>query len=328
MSTPPLPSQVGKRFNRLIIIEDFIRINECRWARTLCDCGREQLQNLNLVKRGNSKSCGKCLPEEKAMKKLLGKKFGMVEVIKNVEVRNESRIVLAKCDCGAEFTTQANSLIQGLTRSCVCYNISSRRKDIDDDCFSEINEGSAYWAGFLAADGCLSRNRTVSLALAPVDTGHIKKYASFLKSDHKIRETPKSTWIAFNSEKITQDLKKFGLTARKSLTYDPPESIRNNVDFWRGMIDGDGCIWFNKRGYPHIELCGSEASMEAFREFASKINNSKARVLKSKSIFKISFANRNAEKVISTLYYQGCEHYLDRKMISAQKAMATYGIIN
>lgn len=317
-----LPSQVGKKFNRLTIIEDFIKIDGCRWAKTLCECGREQLQNLNLVKRGNSKTCGKCLPEEKAMKKLLGKKFGMVEVIKNVEVRKEARIVLAKCDCGNEFTVQANSLIQGMTRSCGCYNVSSRRKSIDDDCFSEINEGSAYWAGFLAADGCLSRSRFVSLALAPVDTDHIKKYASFLKSDHKVRETPKSTWLTFNSEKIMQDLKNFGLTARKSLTYDPPESIRDNADFWRGMIDGDGCIWFNKRGYPYIELCGSEACMEAFREFASKINGSKAKVLKSKSIFKISFANKNAEKIISTLYYTGCKYYLDRKMISAQKVMA------
>lgn len=319
-----LPSQVGKKFNRLTILEDFIKIDGCRWARTLCECGREQLQNLNLVKRGNSKTCGKCLPEEKAMKKLLGKKFGMVEVIKSVEVRNEARIVLARCDCGTEFTTQAHSLLYGLTKSCGCYNVSSRRKNIDDDCFSEINEESAYWAGFLAADGCLSRNRSVSLALAPIDAGHIKKYASFLKSDHKIRETPKSTWIAFNSEKITQDLKKFGLTARKSLTYNPPESIKDNVDFWRGMVDGDGCIWFTRKGYPYIELCGSEMCMEAFRIFASKINGSKAKVRKSKSIFKIAFGNRKAEALIRALYYDGCKSFLDRKMELATKAMNVY----
>lgn len=323
-----LPSQVGIKFNRLTILEDFIKIDGCRWARTLCECGREQLQNLNLVKRGNSKTCGKCLPEEKAMKKLLGRKFGMVEVIKSIEVRNEARIVLAKCDCGVEFTTHAGSLIQGNTRSCGCYNVSSRRKDIDDDCFSEINERSAYWAGFLAADGCLSRSRSVSLALAPVDTGHVEKYASFLKSDHKIRITKKSAFITFNSEKITEDLKKFGLTPRKSRTYDPPESIRGNIDFWRGMIDGDGCIWFNKRGYPHIELCGSEACMEAFRAFAANINGSETKVRKSKSIFKVVFANKKAVALISALYYDGCEYYLDRKMISAQKAMEAYGIIN
>lgn len=54
---------------------------------------------------------------------MTGQRFGRVTVIKKVTGKNKSRTYWqCKCDCGNEFTTTRQNLIQGATKSCGCYN--------------------------------------------------------------------------------------------------------------------------------------------------------------------------------------------------------------
>jgi transposase-like protein len=62
-----------------------------------------------------------------------------------------------------------------------------RTHTLDESVFDTITEESAYWIGFLMADGCIgSKKPVVSLCLADEDRHHVERFRSFLKSSHKI----------------------------------------------------------------------------------------------------------------------------------------------
>jgi len=113
-------------------------------------------------------------------------------------------------------------------------------------CFSEYTEKSCYWAGFLAADGCIS-NGSLYICLHSQDLDHIQKFQSFVGSNHKISvNTDKydRAQTAFVNKQINKDLLyNFNITERKTETYELP--IIPDKFFWnfvRGYFDGDGCI--------------------------------------------------------------------------------------
>lgn len=58
-------------------------------------------------------------------KDIIGMKFGRLTVLKLVYTRRVSKTLyyyLCKCDCGKEHIVLKSSLLNGLTRSCGCYN--------------------------------------------------------------------------------------------------------------------------------------------------------------------------------------------------------------
>ncbi len=58
----------------------------------------------------------------KLFKDLTGMRFGKVVVIKRAENKNNRVAFLCKCDCGTEFVTLSQNLINGWTKSCGCLN--------------------------------------------------------------------------------------------------------------------------------------------------------------------------------------------------------------
>lgn len=65
-----------------------------------------------------------------------------------------------------------------------------RRHTIDETVFDCVTEQSAYWIGFLMADGCVHwnspRSASIILSLTASDRSHVEKFRTFLKSDHPI----------------------------------------------------------------------------------------------------------------------------------------------
>lgn len=62
-------------------------------------------------------------------KDIVGMKFGRLTVIKLAYTKRASKILyyyLCKCDCGNEHIVLKSSLLNGLTRSCGCYNTEIR----------------------------------------------------------------------------------------------------------------------------------------------------------------------------------------------------------
>lgn len=210
---------------------------------------------------------------------------------------------------------------------------SRRRYSRNDHAFAKLTDGSAYWLGFILTDGNISSTAhgadkdLVQVSLAEKDRGHLETLKAFLgytgpvfsrKSTCKGRDYP-SCGLCVISKPIVTDLLRYGITPRKSLTATVSPLLQNNVPFWRGVIDGDGCLRWSKRKrgcgrtLPILELCGTEAVCLAFAEFVkSRGIGGKGRCFWAGTAWRVTFAGR-AAVAIANLLYSGDGPTLTRK---------------
>ena len=101
--------------------------------------------------------------------------------------------------------------------------------------------------------------------------------------------------------------------------------LENNRHFWRGVIDGDGCMSVSVRGNHHrlmLSLTGSHPLLEQFRAFVrSVISDCNATVRPSRSVYCYTIGCRQARLMVRALY-EGCKIALDRKLAIAERVMA------
>lgn len=194
------------------------------------------------------------------------------------------------------------------------------RKQLNELAFDEINQESAYWIGFLMSDGCISEvgsSKQISVHIGIEDIDHLYKFKKFLSAEHDVRTTKygKSVQFSFCSNTIAGRLARFGVVPRKSLTAKVLE-LESNLDFWRGMVDGDGTVgvWGNS---PHIQLCGSKDCVGQFCNFASRICETKAKPSATRTLWKVDIAAKKATNLISHLY-KDATIYLARKFEKAK----------
>lgn len=208
-----------------------------------------------------------------------------------------------------------------------------RKYSLDQEIFGTITEKSSYWVGFLLADGCLSvgkRGKTVRLKLRSSDFQHLEKFRKFMDTDKPIytgsgiRKGTECFWakVVISSEKVFNDLLRYGLSPRKSLNRELIiHKLENNRHFWRGMVDGDGSLGiYGKRKNPRLSLySGSSKLLQQFLDFLPE-NIARNGIYFSSNIFSIDYGCAPAKKIISLLY-SDCSIYLDRKMKIAQEVM-------
>lgn len=188
---------------------------------------------------------------------------------------------------------------------------ASRRFQVNEDSFATITPESAYWIGFLMADGCIATENHLQVELRERDKSHLEKLRTFLKSDHPLRQPPslklRRAWrYGVRSEKIISDLMKYGIVRRKSLTC-KVIGLETNRNFWRGVIDGDGCIYLNpRRGYWFLTVCGSKPLMKQYLSFIMSITPTKAGLLPQKNIWRVSLGGYHSAEILHFLYYNSC----------------------
>lgn len=201
---------------------------------------------------------------------------------------------------------------------------NQRRLSLNENAFAEITPESAYWIGFLMADGCVHRN-SVHISLARIDIEHLRKFKKFLNCAYKISEFDRNSVfknrpgyekksqvcrLQFRSQKIVDDLARYGITSNKSATA-KVIGLESNPHFWRGMIDGDGSVGENiHRGkwgnvsWPVITLCGSQDTIRQFIEFVNTFHPNKRNVHKEPkaNVYNARYVCKTAIKIIEVLY--------------------------
>lgn len=194
---------------------------------------------------------------------------------------------------------------------------SKRKHKINEQAFDSITEESAYWIGMLMADGCISDEGSLKLALATKDKAHVEKFRIFLGSEHPINMITNKTYftetaeIKISSKKICASLARFGVVPRKSHIAKVSE-LENNAHYWRGMIDGDGTVII-KNNYPLIQLVGSIHTCEQFQQYVLSISpECKANIHPCRSIFSFCAAGTHAVAVANSCY-ANCSVSLSRK---------------
>lgn len=219
-------------------------------------------------------------------------------------------------------------------RSAVNYNL---REDAFDN--APHDPVAAYWVGMLFSDGCVVRkgNRArIYLALHGDDSAHVLAFRDFVGAGNGLTTTnanhavwQKGLRLAVSSARMVDCLERYGITPRKSLTAEVAPALSMNQHFWRGVIDGDGSVYFhhNRRTglvYPGIDLCGSFQSMNQFAEFVSDRTGSKATTRRNgENCWRVRIVGRFA-CLLARLLYVGCTIALPRKLAIAEQILTEF----
>lgn len=205
-----------------------------------------------------------------------------------------------------------------------------RTYTLTEDYFETIDtEGKAYWLGFLAADGNVSRaNSQVSCVLARRDEGHLVKLQSCVGSDGKIyrgiNTDPSGkhndfSGINLNSKKMKTDLAKYGIVPNKGGTVSPWQGPRDLLHhYWRGAWDGDGALYTTRAKPPrpptwNLDFVGNELMVRGFASLMRAEVGGKFRVYKAKNIYATRCRGIALVQEALAVLYEGSTIWLDRK---------------
>lgn len=221
-----------------------------------------------------------------------------------------------------------------------------RRHTLNESAFTELTPESAYWIGFLFADGHIRPaepgvSPRIALLLSIKDKGHVEKFREFVGSSHAITikkpHSPQmldgrvvrdsgSASIVFSSTHMATDLRRHGMS-RNSLARKASTALAYSRDFWRGVVDGDG--WLrqqSQRGaahlYARLGLCGGRALVTQFLDYAKTVTPTRAVVTKRGKIWIVNLCSKPANRVIRALYHENSVA-LDRKHMRAEQIMAS-----
>jgi hypothetical protein len=188
-----------------------------------------------------------------------------------------------------------------------------------------------YIVGFIATDGNLGRDGR-HINITSKDRDHLFLIRDILRLQSKIGLKNSSTQkqkiysiLQFSDVSFYEYLESIGLFPRKSLTLEDI-AVPNNYfhDFFRGIIDGDGCIctWIHKgNGYRQWSLTITSAAplfISWLKQETEKCFDVRGRLHtykfkgKKNEINILRFGKLAAKVIINKAYYEGALS-LDRK---------------
>lgn len=143
------------------------------------------------------------------------------------------------------------------------------RHAVDDGYFGEITtEAQAYWLGMLMADGCIvdqPGRHTVQLLMK--DREHVELFARTIGTSAPVRMCTRKSkrdgkvrtyyYVIVSSKQMCADLIRHGVVPRKTCNHGTPalspELMRH---FYRGYVDGDGCLHRKTNGQSSFFVTG------------------------------------------------------------------------
>ena len=219
-----------------------------------------------------------------------------------------------------------------------CKIRSTRTYTLNEDVFDTITEESAYWIGFLMADGCISSprpnqtTRYVTLALAEKDRAHVEAFQKFLGSNQPVpsRENQRAkansqnlAYFSVASKRLAEKLESYGVVPRKSQGA-MIQHLQSDRNFWRGLIDGDGhvCL-FNRKDtqVPVIGLTASRPLSNQFADFVLSVVGARPNSHQQGNVWHTRCFFRKAE-VLAEVLYKDCTIALPRKAEMAKQILA------
>lgn len=166
-------------------------------------------------------------------------------------------------------------------------NKNGRRKYTINHEFFDGSLLSCYWAGFIAADGCIidgNGQHGVKIKLSEKDRPHLERFCLDAGSDSPVKSSERGyCYVSLHSAQWVRTLaQRLHITPRKSKTLRPPVGLTEAqaLAFIAGLIDGDGCISYSRYSYgkknspvteyPSIDVCGTTPMMDWVKGFMDK----------------------------------------------------------
>lgn len=192
-----------------------------------------------------------------------------------------------------------------------------------------LTEFSAYWLGFISADGYISSPKELAIQLKDTDYEHLKKFNKCLNGNipvtffekkprvicGKLTGTSYLAQIRVFSKELVLDLNNLGVYPKKSFTLGFPnlESDFLTWCFVRGYFDGDGSIYYdkNRKQLKAKITSASPAFKNGFSEFLKRFGI-KTFMGKEKNI-DCGITGKESHKIFFSNLYDDAEMFLDRK---------------
>lgn len=198
---------------------------------------------------------------------------------------------------------------------------NARKYYLNEHFFDVIDsEKKAYWLGFLTADGNVehtsANSKKVSIILKVEDESHLRKFSRDLDSNYPVKIYGDTCHITITSNPLGNALIDLGITPRKSFTVNHCNKIPDHLlrDYYRGLVDGDGCIHKRKDGFFEVGLVGTYDICKSFRDWiVSSGIEVRATVTSIRSFYGFRINGTSLPKKICTLLYKDSNVFLDRK---------------
>lgn len=226
----------------------------------------------------------------------------------------------------ARFNVYPSTIQEVLRKRGVLKNISEcqRRYPINDALFSRIdNEATAYWLGFLAADGYIYRNSLV-LRIGEKDTSQLESFRDWIqpgKPLQRIASVYQTTTVGIDikSSRLIEDLARYGIGTKKTYQFVkrpqmPDELVRH---FYRGYVDGDGYLGISLNRC-RFSLLGTEPLLVEFQEWLRRhIGMTVSQIRFQKGIWELQKCGNKCVPMIARYLYSDCHWSLERKQAIA-----------
>ena len=209
-----------------------------------------------------------------------------------------------------------------------------------EDYFENIDaEAKAYFLGLLFTDGSVylgkKESNQISLELAIKDIEILQILKKELNVSNKIsyrksKNRSETVTLKVFSKKMVDDLAKYGIIPQKTKNTKHlplkliPEELKK--DFIRGLIDGDGSIYYHGKDKCYIGLtfCSyyrsiCEELQKACNELIRAENKHEVFTEKNKHISRVCYSKQDTTKQLVTVLYKDSNYYLTRKYNLAKK---------
>ncbi|NJK49129.1 hypothetical protein HC931_13950 [Candidatus Gracilibacteria bacterium] len=199
------------------------------------------------------------------------------------------------------------------------------------------NPHYAYMFGFIQTDGHLyntTRDRgRVSIEISKQDEDILWAFKNLIPFNSSITERERTTnfsnhctsviWRVYK-KKFRDYLELWGLLSGcKSEAIKPPTCKFSKVDYFRGLIDGDGSLGLTSKEFPFLSLVTSSSYiiteyLELIHEITGKTKTSNRNA--RDKIYNVVVYKEDAQLLASYLYYKGCLA-LSRKLLKASQVL-------
>jgi len=212
----------------------------------------------------------------------------------------------------------------------------TRIHTLNESRFARVDsEDAAYWLGFIAADGCVTDQGDFAIQLARQDECHLHDLRDWFGSTHAIsrKELPyPSSSFTFRSRIIADNLARYGVTPRKSITLNWPSELNPTLyrHYIRGYVDGGGGLYSGKARSNQSTFHFSVIATKTFADKLQSVLMSECRLKKTKlgkskaGMVIVEYGGFLQVKRIFHYLYDGATVYLLRKRFPIQLALSMH----
>ena len=185
------------------------------------------------------------------------------------------------------------------------------------------NPKLAYMIGFIMSDGNLyetTRTRgKLSIEIKKQDIEILKEISKLVTCNFSITERTRTTNFKNNYTtaclricdlEFRKELKRVGVHSGKKFNIcSTPLVPYSEIDFWRGIIDGDGSLGITSQSIPFVSLItNSESMAQEYINFLNKHLGKRKTSQRNKrdGNFNIMVTKEDAQKIASLIYYPVC----------------------